>query len=266
MRRTFHHAVACSTALALPDVTSPTRAGRLDPLRLLCISGPDGQAFLQAQLTQDLRLLTDGNCLRYAWTSAQGRVLANGSLSRWQDRYLLGVAADLVSSIAQRLQKFVLRSRVSIEESAPDLLERLLAGNELPAGPDWEGADIAGGVPMVSAATSDKYVPQMLNLDLIGAVSFTKGCYPGQEVIARTRHLGRVKRRLYRLRTPASMAVNSPVFGTDGEIGRVVNTARSASGGEALAVIQATAAALPMFADEQLAIGLERLALPYTMP
>ena len=63
----------------------------------------------------------------------------------------------------------------------------------------WRLADIRAGMPQVYAATSEQFVAQMLNLDLLDAISFTKGCYTGQEIIARTQHLGRIKRRLSRL-------------------------------------------------------------------
>lgn len=67
------------------------------------------------------------------------------------------------------------------------------------AGADaWELLDIEAGIASIGAETSDRFVPQMLNLDRVGAVSFTKGCYVGQEIVARTQHLGRIKRRMYR--------------------------------------------------------------------
>lgn len=64
---------------------------------------------------------------------------------------------------------------------------------------DWLRADIAQGFPLVTQATSEHYVPQMINLDKLGGVSFKKGCYPGQEIVARTHYLGKIKRHLYRL-------------------------------------------------------------------
>jgi folate-binding protein YgfZ len=68
---------------------------------------------------------------------------------------------------------------------------------------EWLAADIADGLPVVTAATSEQFIPQMLNLDLVDGVSFTKGCYTGQEIVARTHHLGRVKRRTMRYALPA---------------------------------------------------------------
>ena len=71
---------------------------------------------------------------------------------------------------------------------------------------DWLAADIADGLPQVFAATSEQFIPQMLNVDLVDGVSFTKGCYTGQEIVARTHHLGRVKRRSMRFVLPAGDA------------------------------------------------------------
>lgn len=62
----------------------------------------------------------------------------------------------------------------------------------------WNAGDIASGIPFIVAATQEEFVPQMVNLDLIGALSYSKGCYPGQEIVARTHYLGRLKQRMFR--------------------------------------------------------------------
>ena len=67
---------------------------------------------------------------------------------------------------------------------------------------DWRLADIRAGLPQIYASTRETFVAQMLNLDLLDGISFSKGCYTGQEIIARTQHLGRIKRRLFRLQLP----------------------------------------------------------------
>ena len=64
----------------------------------------------------------------------------------------------------------------------------------------WRASAIDAGEPVVFAATSGEFVPQMLNLELLDGVSFDKGCYPGQEIVARTQYLGRIKRRMFALR------------------------------------------------------------------
>jgi folate-binding protein YgfZ len=112
----------------------------------------------------------------------------------------------------------------------------------------WRWLSIRAGVPLVTAATSDRFVPQMLNWDTLGGVSFQKGCYPGQEIVARTRYLGRLKERLYGFHVAAAAQpapgtrLYSPAFGTD-PCGTVVSAARAPEGGTALlAVVQKAAA------------------------
>lgn len=127
-------------------------------------------------------------------------------------------------------------------------LWQTLANNARPAGLEaWSLLDILAGVPAVTANTTDAFLPQMLNLQALGGVSFTKGCYPGQEVVARTHHLGRLKRRLYlaRIETGAPPEPGAPVHapGGEGAIGAVVNAQRDGNGTVVLlAVAQISAA------------------------
>ncbi len=97
----------------------------------------------------------------------------------------------------------------------------------------WYGALIRAGVPMISGENSEKHTPHMLNLDKLGAISFDKGCYTGQEVVARTEHLGSSKRRLMRYRCEAkSIEVGDGLMDGDRPVGKVVNV----SGQDLLAV------------------------------
>jgi folate-binding protein YgfZ len=130
----------------------------------------------------------------------------------------------------------------------------------------WRLANIRAGMPQVYAATCEQFVAQMLNLDLLDAISFTKGCYTGQEIIARTQHLGRIKRRMSRLALPSgSWSIGQPVRLTDGRAGRLTEVARVGEGFEALAVLSlrdATAAGdIDSAAGE--AVAAEELPLPY---
>jgi folate-binding protein YgfZ len=103
---------------------------------------------------------------------------------------------------------------------------------------DWRLADIRAGLPQIYLATRETFVAQMLNLDLLDAISFTKGCYTGQEIIARTQHLGRIKRRLYRLRLPpGDWLIGQPIRLPDGRSGRLTEVVRIGDGSEALAVL-----------------------------
>jgi folate-binding protein YgfZ len=113
----------------------------------------------------------------------------------------------------------------------------------------WSLLEVRAGVPTVTRETQDEFVPQMLNLDLIGGVSYTKGCYPGQEIVARTRYLGRLKQRTYRIHLPVDIPpepgdkLYSTAFGPDQASGALLCAAPAPDGGyEGLAVVQTSAA------------------------
>jgi hypothetical protein len=129
----------------------------------------------------------------------------------------------------------------------------------------WRLADIRAGLPQVYAATSEAFVAQMLNLDLLDGISFTKGCYTGQEIIARTQHLGRIKRRLTRLALPSgSWQVGQALRLADGRQGRLTEVIESDGRTEALAVlsVEARSAGGDGSPDEPLVEAAE-LPLPY---
>jgi folate-binding protein YgfZ len=117
---------------------------------------------------------------------------------------------------------------------------------------DWLAADIAAGLTQVTAATSEQFIPQMLNVDLLGGVSFTKGCYTGQEIVARTHHLGRVKRRSMRFVLPPGPApalLTHLTFGGD-KAADVLMTAELPDRIELLAVTNLDAAGEPLRLDD----------------
>ena len=129
---------------------------------------------------------------------------------------------------------------------------------------NWRLGDIRDGQPQVYAATCESFVAQMLNLDLIGGISFSKGCYTGQEIVARTQHLGRIKRRMSRLRLPAgSWSIGQAIRLADGRAGRLTELARVDAGFEALAVLSLDAAAADAESASADAISAEELPMPY---
>ncbi len=129
--------------------------------------------------------------------------------------------------------------------AAPRVFDTLVAGGATKAGTAaWQLAMIRAGLPLITAATQEEFVAQMLNYELIGGVSFQKGCYPGQEIVARTQYLGKLKKRMYRMAIPAGASPSpgadlfAPEFGEQ-SAGKVVNVAPAPGGGfEALAVMQ----------------------------
>jgi folate-binding protein YgfZ len=130
-------------------------------------------------------------------------------------------------------------------EQGPEVWERLSKG-AVPAGAScWDWLQIKAGIPMITHATQEQFIPQMANLDAIGGVSFQKGCYPGQEIVARSQYLGKIKRRMYlahirAVETPVS--AGDELFSADmGEqsSGMVVNATASPNGGfDVLAIVQ----------------------------
>lgn len=133
-------------------------------------------------------------------------------------------------------------------EEAPDLW-RALSETCTPVGsPCWEWLDIRAGIPTITQPTQEQFVPQMVNLEAIGGVSFRKGCYPGQEIVARAQYLGKVKRRMYLANIPGEAAPlpGDELFSADAEgqpSGMIVNAQPSPDGGfDVLAVIQTAGA------------------------
>ncbi len=125
---------------------------------------------------------------------------------------------------------------------------QILISQARPAGLDaWHWLEIVAGLPQITKATQEEFLPQMINFEMIGGVSFKKGCYPGQEIVARTQYLGKVKRRMYRARiengTPiAGMHLYAPETGEQ-SCGLIVNAAPAPNNSyEVLAAIQTSCA------------------------
>ena len=128
-------------------------------------------------------------------------------------------------------------------------LWQILATRAVPANPDfWAWLDIHAGLPTINPETSEAFVPQMTNMQLVNGVSFTKGCYPGQEVVARMRYLGKLKRRMYLAHIATDTAPDSgdTLFSASSEsgqgTGKVVAAQASPEGGyDLLAVVEISA-------------------------
>ena len=153
-------------------------------------------------------------------------------------------------------------------DAAPALWQTLAAGARPVGTPVWQWLDIQAGIPLITAPTQEAFVPQMACFERLGGVSFHKGCYPGQEVVARTQYLGKVKRSLYRARVGAPVAAGDALFSAladENHGGMVVNGAPVADGRwELLAVIpENCAAGGPVCVGSLDGPALEWLPLPY---
>jgi len=274
------------------------RLARLEQYGLLRVAGEDARAFLHAQLTNDVENLAPGTARYAGWCSAKGRLMATFLVVPQDDGFLLQLSRDLAPAVAKRLAMFVLRSKVKISDVSGELLQyglwEGLPGGVLSvrhtedrvevaidakrtllitkaaqsadaAAEDWALEEIRAGRPLIMQATQDQFVPQMVNLELAGGVDFRKGCYPGQEIVARAQYRGAVKRRMVRLRG-ARLQPGQEIHGEDapGQAGGAVGTVVNSAGGESLAVLQVATieAKAPVRAQPQ-AAALEVLPLPY---
>ena len=198
--------------------------------------------------------------------------------SQWPLYGLAGPAADtvLAGSVAEadwacgrHGDAWVIRLPV-----ADGVSRCLWAGADAPPLPSladdaWRWLEVRSGVPRIVAATVDRFVPQMLNLELLGAVDFKKGCYPGQEVVARSQYRGTIKRRTYLLDSAVPLAPGDEVFHSDdpGQPAGMVVLAASLEGRHA-ALAELKMAALhsgTLHAGGADGPRLSAAALPYTL-
>ncbi|MCG6118047.1 MAG: folate-binding protein [Aquimonas sp.] len=227
---------------------------------MLTIEGPDALAFAQSQLTSNITQLTTGGWQWSSWLSAKGRVIAVFALLKEsEERLLLFLPDHPATTLAPQLARFVLRRKAKV--TAAEALDVIAGfGGVRPAGalelgdaPDrwisagpagacapadaaferaWLLADIRLGLPRLDAE-GGQHTAHMLSLDLLGALSLDKGCYPGQEIVARTHYLGQSRRRLTRLRTEHGVdaARGSAVLRNGSVAGELLCIATDAAGG-----------------------------------
>ena len=210
----------------------------LEDRALLKISGTEAESFLQAQLSNDICKLNSSNVQLNAYCQHQGKILALFWVMRLGDNFLLSFPSELLEAIKLRLQIFVMMADVAIEEVTKeyiqvgsigeshqkalvinDKLSLIIADkqdiNKFNMEPidQWNMACIDSSLPEIFSITSEKLVPQMLNLDINEfGVNFSKGCYPGQEVVARLHYLGSAKRRLFAFKLDSDVQVGDSLY------------------------------------------------------
>lgn len=219
------------------------------PAQTLSIQGPDALDFAHAQLASPVRALQPGTWQWSAWLSPQGRVRALLQVARLEDRHLLillrgGTAAH----VADELKRYVLRSRVSVTALEPRTLDdapacpefRILGGSDditlglgdhgmrisTHPGPadgiqQWRGKAICRGQPWLPDPVLDTLPAPALSLQRLGAVSLDKGCYPGQEIVARLHYRGGGKQHLAQVESERRIVPGSRLF-TDGKLAGMV--------------------------------------------
>lgn len=198
----------------------------LTHLSAIRFSGSDAGDFLHNQLSADVLGLASGDSVYACYCEPKGRVLALMLVYRAEDDFIIIMSGTLVKAITDRLKIYRMRSSVSIDvleehtiagiqsDDAPALTGSeahiiklpgsnlwLVSGSqEKPADSDrtlqreWKIAELRLGISWLQPETSGQFLPQMLGFEELGAINYRKGCYPGQEIVARTHYLGKVKR------------------------------------------------------------------------
>lgn len=270
---------------------------RLDGFAAIAVTGPDAKSFLQGQLSFDLDHLTPARAELASCSSAQGRVQAVLWLIERSDALLLVLPTSVAEATLVRLRKYVLRAKAKLEiaarfaifaatgvEALGEPRTHVEAGErsyihwpgarvlciappesgdpDANAALDWHRADIAAGLPQVFPATIEAFVAQMLNLDTLGGISFEKGCYTGQEIIARMHFRGAAKRRMFRFRSDAAAPAPGTRIVVDGQhAGDVADAVAIDGGSELLAVISLSQADAALQLES--GASLTKLPLPY---
>jgi tRNA-modifying protein YgfZ len=296
---------------------------------LLLVSGDDAAAFLHGQLSNDVLALADSDAQITSWCSPKGRMLVTPLLWKSKQGYFMQMPRSLQPAIQKRLQMFVLRSKVKLEDLSAEWVKMGIGGvnsNALEANihavfgavpakvmasvhtdlgrvirlsktrfeiiasvenaleiwkkltPNvakvgagvWDLQTIRDGVVQVLPETQDQFVPQAANFELIGGVNFKKGCYPGQEIVARTQYRGILKRRLVRVHGESSdlpkpgESIYAPEFGEQAA-GHIANVALASEGGfDALVVAQIESIKADSLRLKSLdGAALKVVALPY---
>ena len=205
---------------------------------LIQVSGADAEEFLQNQFSNDIKKLDNYNLQINAYCQHQGKIIALFWVIRTDKSFLLSFPIDLLEKVASRLQMFVIMSDVLIEDVSEELsqiglIDEKVKGSYLinermsllinsskdqivknsTIDDEWTKVSIDSQLPEVFFSTSEKFVPQMLNLDIneIG-VNFSKGCYPGQEVVARLHYLGEAKRRLFAFHCDSEVQIGDNLY------------------------------------------------------
>lgn len=272
---------------------------------VLEVSGEDAVKFFQGQCSADVEKLKTGETVPGCICTVKGRVITSFTCTKTKDSLLLKMTAELVQPTIDYLGKYAAFFKVEligwthpcvvsssqpledddfiqaeytlgkgefhdalIPESKLDaVLEKITAQNYvLTPEEDWQQAQIRAGWLNLNSMTSEKYLPHQLNLDQLGAISFTKGCYTGQEIIARTEYRGKPKRRIHilELENFDSGSLELPAELIDAESEKAAGELIAVAGNHALALISIDTPARGSFLLGRTEISYELANQPFT--
>ena len=243
--------------------TSATPWFALSDHAVIALEGPDATAFAQAQFANEVTALAPGDWQWNAWLTPKGRVIALFALLKLeQERILLLLPDADADALASQLQRFVFRRKLKITmrgdlqvsgafqatDSARnarigvdgDRFEidfgdgnasrslRIAPAREWAEDADsrarWKAFDLSHGLPRLPVEQREQWTPQQLSLERLRAFSVKKGCYPGQEIVARTHFLGKAKRGLVLFEAESRVTPGAEVSNGNDVIGSLVST------------------------------------------
>jgi folate-binding protein YgfZ len=235
----------------------------IDPRAYIQLSGPDSRKFLQGQVTCDMEALTCGTTINGAHCTPKGRVIFLFSATcNAQGDIVLQMHQSIAAIALASLQKFAVFFKTQVADISHQVADHDLQSNL---------ERLRTGIAEVVDKTTDLFIPQMLNLDALGYISFKKGCYTGQEIVARAHYRGAVKRRMHhlQLQTPTLPSPGDSIQDSAGKaIGNIASAAQ---------VDKTTVEILAVLADKaadvtEIQIGegqlekITHLPLPYEIP
>lgn len=210
----------------------------LDHLRSCSIEGPDALAYAQAQFTVSIDTLPGSHWSPLAWCDPKGRVISFMMARKAENGIELVIPAVQAGHVRDKLHQFTIGRQARISETGdvagtfePDADTPVLsvdtgrgmrafceAQSDAETLGRWQRLDLCRGLPWLEPASSQQHLPQWLGLESLGALAYDKGCYPGQEVIARLHYRGSVKYRLAGIKSDdgVSLTAHSRLFDADG--------------------------------------------------
>lgn len=224
----------------------------LSHLGLLCVEGNDAKKLLQGQLTCHLDELVEGGTLLGAHCNPQGRMISFFRIFLSDKKYYLQMPRTSVSLALAALRKYAVFFKVTLSDISDSILQLgfeddhqtetkdsfKISGNRLMtfnkplslkklSAAKWKQIDIELGIPAIYPETVEKFLPHELNLPKLQAISFNKGCFTGQEIIARMEYRGKLKTHLYKakVKSPILPQRGQPFFHEKGEAGFIVDFA-----------------------------------------
>ncbi len=294
--------------MIIGGMTEPTSL-RLTDWGVIRAQGADAASFLHGQLTQDFALLDRDHARLAGFCTAKGRLLATMvGWKQGDEDILLALPVETLAATLKRLSMFVLRAKCKLSDASSEFAVYGLLGTPpaeawtltrdrdavqialpgagralrvqpaaapAPAGSamtadDWAFAEAEAGLAWVRGATVEAFVPQMINFEVLGGVSFKKGCYPGQEIVARSQYRGTLKRRLQVFETDAAATVGQEIFhSADPEQPAGVVAGSGSRDGRTLVAAEIKLAALEggsLHLGSAAGPTLQPRALPYDIP